>query len=89
MIFRLEYTKRAISDLHRLDELEAKRIVAKVKYFMAQESPLQFAQPLTGAYRGHYRFRIGNYRAIFKVDARGQLIILMVVTINHRKQIYR
>ncbi|MBP6942718.1 MAG: type II toxin-antitoxin system RelE/ParE family toxin [Candidatus Buchananbacteria bacterium] len=89
MTFRLEYAHRAIADLRQLDEIEAKRIVAKIKYFMAQESPLQFAQPLAGIFKGQYRFRIGNYRAIFNKDTKGKLTLLTVIAISHRKEIYR
>jgi mRNA-degrading endonuclease RelE of RelBE toxin-antitoxin system len=37
---------------------------------------------------GPYRFRIGDYRAIFDVDENNNIKILLILTIGHRKDIY-
>ena len=49
--------------------------------------PLVLASPLAGEMTGLWRFRIGDYRVICKVD-KGKLII-MAVAIGHRKEIYK
>jgi mRNA-degrading endonuclease RelE of RelBE toxin-antitoxin system len=36
-----------------------------MRFYEGQPDPLQFAEPLTGSQS--YRFRIGDYRVIFKV----------------------
>jgi len=36
-----------------------------MRFYEQQPDPLQFAEPLTGSQS--YRFRVGDYRVIFKV----------------------
>jgi mRNA interferase RelE/StbE len=43
-------------------------------------------KPLKGRFSGHYRFRVGDYRVVYRIDGRGRLII--VVIIAHRSEAY-
>ena len=67
---------------------DVNRIVKKLRYFASQSNPMAYAKPLTGKFAGLFRFRIGDYRAIFRKDSDGELIILYVLKIHHRKDIY-
>lgn len=89
MKFSLFYTKRAQSDLGDLDPLIAKRILNKINSLVAQPNPIIFAKKLTNPSIGQYRFRIGNYRVIFDLDKQGHIIILVILTIKHRREAYR
>jgi mRNA interferase RelE/StbE len=82
------YTKTAIQDLRRLPKQTTGRIVDKISFFRQQPDPFRFAKKLVGYNIGQYRFRIGEYRAIFDVDQNGQIKILMILRIKHRKDIY-
>ena len=42
--------------------------------------------PLTGNWKGLWRFRMGDYRVICEIDD-GKFVIL-VVMVGHRKEIY-
>lgn len=66
----------------------AKRIVLKIAE-NAQGDPLQKAKALQGDLMGKYRYRIGSYRAIFMLDESGNVILLTVLSIKHRKDIYK
>ncbi|HEX3099620.1 MAG TPA: type II toxin-antitoxin system RelE/ParE family toxin [Patescibacteria group bacterium] len=89
MKYALEYSKEALEDLHDIDQTEAAKIVLKLEYIMrSQVNPLGLAKALKGNYKGLYRFRIGNYRAIFSKDSNGNLTIITIITIGHRKDIY-
>ena len=44
--------------------------------------------PLSGQLGGLFRFRIGDYRAIFRPDSRGQIVILLILRVGHRSEIY-
>ncbi|MBI2634583.1 type II toxin-antitoxin system RelE/ParE family toxin [Candidatus Peregrinibacteria bacterium] len=89
MIYRLVYTKKALTDLECLDKKTAKRILDKIGYFCDKKNPLIHAKKLQNSTWGTYRFRIGDYRAIFDVDKNGNLHILLILTIKHRKDVYR
>jgi mRNA interferase RelE/StbE len=41
---------------------------------------------LTGKLKGYYRFRIGDYRVIYRVDDDGRLVIVALIT--HRSKAY-
>ncbi|HEX9736555.1 MAG TPA: type II toxin-antitoxin system RelE/ParE family toxin [Thermoanaerobaculia bacterium] len=43
-------------------------------------------KPLTGKLKGYYRFRIGDYRVIYRVDDDGRLVIVALIT--HRSKAY-
>jgi mRNA interferase RelE/StbE len=82
------YSEDARKDLLKIDGKIAKRIIKKILYFSQQEYPLHYAKKLTNPIMGHYRFRIGDYRAIFDVDKNGHIQILMILSIKHRKDVY-
>jgi mRNA interferase RelE/StbE len=81
---KLKFTPRAIKSIKRLDLPVQKRIKKKLQWFLAQENPLVFADFLKDSSLGEYRFRIGNYRAIFRV--KGECIQILLV--GHRREIY-
>ncbi len=83
------YTKVASDDLENLDPGISKRIVRKVEYYTNQTKLLEFAKPLTGTLAGLYRYRIGDYRVVFEIDNNGAVTILSILSIKHRKDIYR
>lgn len=88
MKYEFIYTKLAQDNLERMDAQQAHRIIDKLEYYMEQPNPLQHSKPLQGIYRGLFRFRIGDYRAIFSKDAKGNLTILSILTIKHRRNSY-
>lgn len=40
-----------------------------------------------GELSGHYRIRVGDYRVIYQIQTK--VLIIVVVRIGHRKEIYR
>ncbi len=87
MSFKLVLTEKATKDLEKLSEVEAKRIVRKLKKINVSADPTVGARHLTNSNIGDLRFRVGDYRMIGVVDDRQKLII--IVKIGHRREIYR
>ena len=87
-MYSVNYSENAIRDLKKLDLPIARRIAEKILFFSEQENPLAFAKPLRNLGAGRYRFRIGDYRAIFQNDSKRKLKILLILRIKHRKDIY-
>ena len=83
MSFNLIYTKRAVKDVRKLEEKTKKRIGRALLRFF--EDPFAFAEKLTESKIGSYRFRIGDYRAIFDLDGNN----IVVLRIGHRRDIYK
>jgi mRNA interferase RelE/StbE len=82
-MYEVVFTKKAVTDLEKLDETTRLRIARKLKEY--SNSPLQFARKLSNPQLGAYRFRIGDFRAIF--DLVGEKIVIL--RIGNRKDIYR
>ena len=89
MIYKPVYTKRAFSDLAFLGKKDAERVLDKISYFCSQKDTLRYAKKLKDPKFGTYRFRIGDYRAIFDLDRGGNVQILLILTIRHRRDIYK
>lgn len=87
MRYVLSYTNKARLDLARLDSSVAKRIVNKLDVYVSAPDPMRYSKPLVGRH-GRYRFRIGMYRVIFKVAEPDIVIVLEILRIGHRKDIY-
>jgi len=77
------YTDTAKRQLKKLEKYIQERIVDKVRFFVSQSDPLQFAEPLTGY--DAFRFRVGDYRVTFEVDDDA----LRVLSIRRRDEAYR
>lgn len=83
------YTAKALKDLKSIDKNTANRIVGKVKEYSEDDDFLMRAKALTGSLAGMYRYRVGDYRVLFEVDASGVVTILMILNIKHHKDAYR
>jgi mRNA interferase RelE/StbE len=84
-MYTWEFTIEATKDFKKLTPEIQKRIVKKLDYFVNSGQPLKFAESLINYEIGQYRFRVGDYRIIF--DLEGEVIV--VLTLGHRKEIYR
>ncbi len=89
MTYKAFYTKSAERDLERLKKAEAVKILKKIDYFINLTDPFAKAKKLKGFETNTYRFRVGDYRVIFRRDGKGKLIILVVLKIIHRKDAYK
>lgn len=89
MKFQAIYSETARSDLHKLPGLIVERILEKIDFWIKQKNPLNFAKALQGVFRGRYRFRVGDYRIIFKLGKNGEIIVLFILRIQHRREVYR
>jgi len=82
---RLLFTHTAFNQFQKLEKSIQTRIDKKLTFYLAQENPLEFAEPLHDARYGTWRFRIGDYRVLF--DAEDKTIIILKV--GHRRDIYK
>ncbi len=81
----LYFTDRAANSLKRLDRTVARRIVQKLEW-LADNAAVIAHTPLTGDWQGYYRLRVGDYRAICRLDHNLRLVV--VEFIGHRSEIY-
>ncbi len=89
MKYLYRYSNKALDDLEDLNQKDSRRIIKKLDNIFKSSNPITQAKPLKGKFIGLYRFRIGDYRAIFSKDNKGNITIITVITIAHRKNIYK
>lgn len=89
MNLKIIYSDDALRQLKKLSPTLSKRIVLKIADNAIQVDPLSRAKALQGTLSGKYRYRIGDYRAIFTIDEKGNITILTILNIKHRKDVYK
>ena len=83
----LEYTKEALKDLKKLDNSVARVIFAWLKKNVdGCSDPRAHGKGLTANRSGQWRYRVGNYRIICKIE--DEKVIVLVLTIGHRSTVY-
>jgi mRNA interferase RelE/StbE len=88
MKYTVHYSTEFNDDLAILPSKISVLIVKKIGSYIQTPNPLKFAKRLSGEFNDYYRFRIGDYRALFKLNNSQQLIILAMLRVKHRKEIY-
>lgn len=89
MSYTLKISTSAKKDLKNLDDVTKRRIIKKLKFYIAQDNPLSFAKRLTDYRDGDYRWRIGHYRVVFDVIVQGSSSTILLLRVQHRSQVYK
>ena len=85
MAYKIEYAEGVAKDLRHLPrDVKLKALSAVERVLSANP---QDGKPLTGAYKGLWKYRIGDYRIIYAVER--EKLVVFVLRIRHRKDVYR
>jgi len=86
--FSVLYTSSALKDLRTIEKKNAQKIILTIQKYTSK-NPLEKAKKLSGIFEGLYRYRVGDYRAIFQMDNSGKTIVVSILKIKHRKDVYK
>ena len=88
MAWTIEFVPAAAKELKKLDRAEAARIITTLESRIATlDDPRRLGEALAGDLAGLWRWRIGDYRVIARIEDRKLLIL--VVRVAHRREVYR
>ena len=89
MAWAIEFSIEADRELASLDPQHAKRILKFLRERVAKlDDPRSLGKPLQETRLGEFwRYRVGDYRLICKIQ--DEVLIVLVLRIGHRKEIYR
>ncbi len=88
MKYRVEFSQRALKDLKKLDRHTAALILGWIRKNLENcENPRLFGKGLTANRSGEWRYRVGDYRLLAKID--DQKIIILILNVGHRREIYQ
>ena len=88
MSWTYSFDARALRELKKLDR-PAQILIIKFldKNIAGPHAPTRLGKPLKGKMAGLWRYRTGPYRIICQI--RNQILLVLVVSVGHRKDIYR
>ncbi len=81
---RIEITRRAKKDIDKLAAQTKKRCAEAVRVLEA--NPLR-GEPLKGEFHGLRRYRVGDFRIIYEINTKNDL--MTIHSVMHRREIYR
>ena len=85
MKYRIEFKSSAAKALKKIPKSDQKRIRDRIDS-LSENLP----DPTTTKMKGDnpfHRIRVGNYRIIYEIH--GDILVIMVLKIGHRKEVYR
>ncbi|MEI8139290.1 MAG: type II toxin-antitoxin system RelE/ParE family toxin [bacterium] len=82
--YRIEFKKSVLKDFDSLPKKDLQRILVAIESLVDDPRPPQ-SKKLSGM--DQYRLRQGNYRILYSI--KDDLLIVFVVAVGHRKEIYR
>jgi mRNA interferase RelE/StbE len=89
MAYNVELSESAERELSKLDASQAKRILKFLHQRVAKlDDPRSIGEALHGSRLGEFwKYRVGDYRLICKIE--DDRLIVLVLRVGHRKEIYR
>ncbi len=88
MAWKIEFVPASAKELKKLGKAEAARIIATLeKRIAVLDDPRSLGSALTGELGGLWRWRIGDYRVVARIE--DERITILVVRIGHRREVYR
>lgn len=85
---QIEYSKTAAKALQRMEKDLRNRIHDGI-IGLTETPPRGDIKPLQGYKDGRYRLRIGGYRVVYRYDSRGTIIVLVILDVGARGDVYK
>lgn len=82
-MYNIEFTKTAEKQFYKLDKQVQKRIAASLE--RSRIRPFSHVKRVVGS--TNYRLRVGEYRIIAEIKE--EKLIILVIKVGHRKNIYK
>jgi mRNA interferase RelE/StbE len=85
MSYSIEFSNRASKQFQALPQLVQERLVPHINALAETPRPPK-VKKLVGE-ENLYRIRVGDYRIVYQID--DQLLLVLVLKIGHRSEVYR
>lgn len=85
--WRVDFEDAAARDLRKLDHTAQKQILRYLRQRISTaEDPRRFGHALRNDLQGLWRYRVGDYRIVAKIE--DDRFIVLVLTVGHRREVY-
>jgi mRNA interferase RelE/StbE len=85
LLYRIQWLPAARRQLRKLPKPASERVFFLVDALAENPRP-EGCRKLAG-HDARFRIRVGDYRAIYEV--RDNMLVVLVVTVGHRREVYR
>ncbi len=85
MIWIVKFHPRADRELDALDPVARRRVLRAIRNLAQDPSAASNAMPMTGS--NEYRLRVGDWRVVYTLHE--DLLMVLVVRVAHRREVYR
>lgn len=82
--YKIEIKRSAVKELSRLPQKDLKQIISRIKALADNPRPLNSKKLCADE---KYRIRQGRYRILYQIE--DDILIIYVVKVAHRKDVYR
>lgn len=87
-MWRIEFDAKVDKELARLAPKDRQRIFRFLRERVAPlGSPRELGEALAGSLSGYWKYRVGDYRVIARIEDRQ--VTVLVVRIGNRREVYR
>ncbi|MEG0798742.1 MAG: type II toxin-antitoxin system RelE/ParE family toxin [Acidaminococcaceae bacterium] len=87
MIFSVRLTEEARKQLKKMDKHTASLLTGWLrKNLEGSVNPRQHGKALVANHAGKWRYRVGDYRILAEI--RDEEVIILVLAVGHRREIY-
>ena len=86
MTYRVEFSHSAERQFDHLPQQTKNRLAPRINALATNPRPSGVVK-LTGRTTDLYRIRVGNSRVVYAI--KDEILVVLVVSVGHRKEIYR
>ncbi|MFN8788567.1 MAG: type II toxin-antitoxin system RelE family toxin [Neisseriaceae bacterium] len=87
MRWQIIFETTAAKKFAKLDKKIQQRIGVEIDRIIQSDNPRKFGKALSGNLSGLWRYRVGDYRIVCKIE--DSTLIIVVVRVANRKDVYR
>jgi mRNA interferase RelE/StbE len=88
LAWKIELLAEAAKELRKLDRTAAARILKTLGERIAVlDDPRTLGSALVGEHAGYWRWRMGNYWVLARIE--DDRVLILVVRVAHRQKVYR
>jgi mRNA interferase RelE/StbE len=85
LVYKVLIKKSALKDLQAVPKPDQKRLLDAIEGSLSK-NPHQ-GKALSGEFKGLYRWRSGKFRIVYEIQQ--EVLVVLVLRIGHRKDVYR
>lgn len=91
-LWKIEYKEEVIKDFSRLGKSTANKLYKRLSQLLLKINdenidPKKILKPLAGNLSGFWKYRIEDYRVIFRIE--DNKLVLLVLHVGHRSGVYK